>query len=380
VTGKIWRILIIEDQPDLAAAAQREITDAFDLNQSINVEVQFETDFDAGFACVQKGESDIVVLDVRRDTPNPTSADETAGHAVFLDIKEARFAPVIFWTALPENVYNEIMLPLVAVVKKDDIEKLPGAIEAAINSRAVDTIEDIEKQVAAVLTRHMWTELGPHWGEYTDGADSGTLAPVLISRLARILDEDREQSFTTHPSHRYVYPPASATRSPGDILRESSQEWWVVLTPACDFEQKKFEFVLLAHAGPIETHRKYLTWTSEKAKGNAAKGEWNELRKDVLKATKGRYQYLPAFRDIPDLVIDLENVRSVTVDVLDVMEPVASLVSPFSEALLVQHSQFRGRIGVPDLDEELIKLRLEATATATAAAAATAAGAAAAAP
>lgn len=359
MTEKTWRILIIEDQADLAAAAHREITDAFDLNPAIDVDVQFETDFDAGFARVQRGESDLVVLDVRRDTPNPTTADKTAGHAVFLDIKEARFAPVIFWTALPENVDNEIMLPIVAVVKKDDIDKLPGAIEAAIASRAVDTIDDIEKQVAAVLTKHMWTELGPHWSEYTDGADSATLAQVLISRLARVLDEDREHSFTTHPSHRYVYPPASKVRSPGDILRESGQEWWVVLTPACDFEQKKFEYVLLAHAGPIEAHRKYTAWTTAKGKGNAAKGEWNELRKDVLKATQGRYQYLPAFRDIPDLVIDLENVRSVKVDVLEAMEAVASLVSPFAEALLVQHSQFRGRIGVPDLDEDLIKQRLE---------------------
>lgn len=358
---KTWRVLIIEDNSELAADAQREISDAFEQNVEIDVDVQFETDFDAGFTRVRDGQSDVVVLDVRRDAPNPTSADETAGHAVFRDIREARFAPVIFWTALPDKVEQEVMLPLVAVVKKDDTDKLPAAVEAAIASRALDTITDIEKHVASVLKKHMWTELGPHWAEYTDGVDPATVAQVLISRLARILDEDREHSFTAHPSHRYVYPPASGMRAPGDVVREGSREWWVVLTPACDFEQKKFEFVLLAHAGPLETHQKYLGWTRAKAKGNTAKGEWNELRKDVLMATQGRYHYLPAFRDIPDLVIDLENVRSVTVDVLEAMEPIASLVSPFSEALLVQHSHFRGRIGVPDLDADLIKERLEAT-------------------
>ena len=82
-------------------------------------------------------------------------------------------------------------------------------------------------------------------------------------------------------------------------------------------------------------------------------------------ATQGRYHYLPAFRDIPDLVIDLENVRSVKADTLEAMDPIASLVSPFSEALLIQHSQFRGRIGVPDLDAEIIKQRLQEASTST---------------
>ncbi|WP_348789882.1 hypothetical protein [Leifsonia sp. NPDC080035] len=357
---RVWRILVIEDDEQLAADAQREITDAFDDNPDINVRVEFETDFDAGFERVLNGTTDVVVLDVRRDTPSSAPEDETAGHTVFKEIREARFAPVVFWTALPEQVAHEAMVPLVAVVKKDDIELLPAAVEAAITSQAVETIADIENHVASVLNKHMWTELGPHWAEYTDGLEPGTVAQVLISRLARILEGDREQSFTAHPSHRYVYPPVSDTRGPGDIMLEGGRDWWVVLTPACDFEQSKLEFALLARAGSLESHPKYAKWVSAKGKGNAAKGEWNELGKDVLMATQGRYRYLPAFRDIPDLVIDLENVRSVDADTLRGMEPVASLVSPFAESLLVQNSQFRGRIGVPDLDSELIKQRLEA--------------------
>lgn len=361
MTGKTWRVLIIDDNPQMAADAQREIVDVFEQNPNIDVEVSIETDFEKGFNIVKDGGSDVVVLDVRRDATNLTPVDETVGHTVFREIREARFAPVIFWTALPEMVEDEAMAPLVAVLGKGDIEKLPAAVEAAITSRTVETITDIENHVTSVLTKHMWTELGPHWSEYTDGVDPATVAQVLISRLARILDEDREHSFTAHPSHRYIYPPASDTRAPGDVLREPDGDWWVVLTPACDFEQKKFEFVLLARAGQLKTHKKYLDWMATKSSG-----KWGELRKDVLMATQGRYHYLPAFRDIPDLVIDLENVRSVTADVLETMEAVASLVSPFSEALLVQHSHFRGRIGVPDLDPELIKGRLESAPSASA--------------
>lgn len=61
------RVLIIEDKPDLAADAKREIEDAFEESDEIEVEVSVETDFDKGFARVRARESDVVVLDVRRD-------------------------------------------------------------------------------------------------------------------------------------------------------------------------------------------------------------------------------------------------------------------------------------------------------------------------
>ncbi|MET4098995.1 CheY-like chemotaxis protein [Agrococcus sp. UYP10] len=353
MTHPLWRILIIEDNADLAEDARREIADAFDVEADIDVEVRTETDFEAGLAVVRDGSCDLVVLDVRRDGPTPSPEDETAGHTIYQQIRAARFAPVIFWTALPESVADEAMQPLVAVVKKDDMDQLPGAIKSAIASGAVEIIADIAADVAAVLTRHMWTELAPHWEEYTAGAESTNIARVLISRLARILDEDRDHALTAHPSHRYVYPPATAIRGPGDVVRAIDDEWWVVLTPSCDLAQNKYEFVLLANARSLEAHPKHVRWAETESKG-----AWNDLKKDVLTATSGRYHYLPAFRDIPDLVIDLERVQSVTAERLAAMDPIASLVSPFAEALLVQNSHFRGRIGVPDMDADLVKERL----------------------
>jgi len=368
------RVLIIEDKADLAADAKREIEDAFADSPEIEVEVSVETDFDKGFAKVSGGESDVVVLDVRRDGSDTVTEDETAGHSVYLDIKKARFAPVVFWTALPGKVAHEEMLPLVTVVDKEATEKLPAAIRAAVESGAVITISAIENHVATVLRAHMWTELAPNWAEYIGGGESADIAQVLISRLARVLVDDQEQSFTSHPSHRYVYPPTSSIHSPGDILRASDQTWWVTLTPACDFAQSKVGFVLLAHATSLEEHPKYTDWkneyTAEKNKGkaehNRAKGEWVSLRQDVLASTRGRYHYLPKFRAIPDLVIDLEDVRTEKPDDLKAYEGIASLGSPFAESLLIQHSQHRGRIGVPDLDVDVVRGRLAAEASVSA--------------
>lgn len=360
------RVLIIEDQEDLAAGARREIEDAFAESDEIEVEVSVEHDFDEGFERFRRGDSDVVVLDVRRDTADSSPEDETAGHAVYLSIKHARFAPVVFWTALPENVIDEQMEPLVTVVTKEDTEKLPAAIQAAVSSRAAITISGIEQHVATVLREHMWSELAPHWAEYTEGADSAGIAQILLSRLARVLEDDRGGALTARPSHRYVYPPTSGICSPGDILRAADQAWWVTLTPACDFAQGKVGFVLLARATPLREHPKYRDWENQytaeenqrKAEHNRGKSEWNTLRQDVLTSTRGRFHYLPSFRDIPDLVIDLEDVRAEVGSTLSGYVAVASLASPFAESLLIQHSQHRGRIGVPDIDPGLIRQRL----------------------
>jgi hypothetical protein len=250
------------------------------------------------------------------------------------------------------------MSPLVSVVSKDDLEELPDAIRKAIRSGAVSAVAAIQEQVSKVLRDHMWSELGPNWSEYSESGDHSTVAHVLISRLAKVLDGTRDGSFTSSPSHRYVYPPVAEVRSPGDVLRDQEQVWWVVLTPACDFAQNKVDHVLLARASALDAHPKYQKWVG-KAPGSGKEGDaWDSLRAAVLMATSGRYHYLPSFREIPDLVIDLEDARVVPTDKLSELDAVASLVSPFAEALLVQHSHFRGRIGVPDLNAALIRERL----------------------
>lgn len=248
------------------------------------------------------------------------------------------------------------------VIAKDDSSDLPMAVRAAIDSRALDVISDIESKIDEIIRIHMWNEVGPNWEEYADsGGETGNLAEVLITRLARSLESDAELSLSQQPHHRYIYPPVLAIRSPGDILRESSEDglsWWIVLTPACDFAQSKVDHVLLAKAHPLSEHPKYVTWDSALTANKNGNQEWSSLRKDVLTATQGRYSYLPPFREIPELVIDLEDLSTRRAEVVSALIPVASLSSPFAESLLVQFSHFRGRIGTPDLDHLRIKERL----------------------
>lgn len=361
---RIWRVLVIDDQQDNLESAKREIEDVFAENplpDGATVQVETEIDFAAGFERVRHGDADIVVLDLRRDATPDKAEDNDAGRQLYIDIRAARFAPVIFWTALPMHVMDDAMPPMVTVLQKDETHKIPDAVRLAIESGAVEVIAEVEERVDEVLRQHMWAELSPNWAEYTDGAAGrDEIAHVLITRLARTLESDASLGFSRRPHYRYIYPPVQGTRMPGDILVEAGEHeasWWVVLTPACDFAQQKVEFVLLGRAKPLAEHAKYLSWRAALGEGKNGKDQWNSLRRDVLSATSGRFHYLPQFREIPELVVDLEDVETRRADALSALTAVASLASPYSESLLVQHSQFRGRIGVPDLDHDSVLAR-----------------------
>jgi hypothetical protein len=140
------------------------------------------------------------------------------------------------------------------------------------------------------------------------------------------------------------------------LLRHDSGgdvEWWVLLTPACDLQHEgKADFALLGRASLLVDNSRYKAWRDAPSKGT-----WNQLN-DLLIGKKERYYYLPEFRDIPDLILDLEDTKVIPIDNLKGFARIASLVAPYSDALLAQNSHFRGRIGTPDLNSISVKKRL----------------------
>jgi CheY-like chemotaxis protein len=360
--GRVWRVLVIDDNPEMTADAARELHDAFDDDPDYDVRIEVENSFETGLQLVKDGTCDIVILDLKRDKVGNAAEDRDRGRRVYTDIREVRFIPIIFWTALPQNVQDLKMPPLVDVYAKEQLDLVPDAVRAAINTGTAQIMAEIEEQVASVMREHLWTELAPNWNEDTEGGQPEELAHLLITRVAHSLHDRALPELTNRPSHCYLYPPVSKRHRPGDLIRRTNagaDEWSVVLTPACDLEHDgKADFVLLGKASMLTSHPKYVAWAT-----NRSSGKWNELN-SLLDGKVARYHYLPEFRDIPDLILDLENTQSVPIDDLGTYTRIASLVSPYCDALLAKYSHFRGRIGTPDLNSASIKHRLTARETA----------------
>jgi hypothetical protein len=159
----------------------------------------------------------------------------------------------------------------------------------------------------------------------------------------------------------YIVPPLDGT-APGvaDLFCERSEEtgdrWWLVVTPSCDLEHGKAEWVVLAACTPVGEDSRLQKWWDAESAGNTDK-----LRGLLDHKTGGqddRHLYLPQAPRIPDLVADFQRLRSVTRTELDAMERVASLVSPFAEAAVSRFTRYFGRVGTDDLDVDAVMVRL----------------------
>lgn len=205
------------------------------------------------------------------------------------------------------------------------------------------TINEIEQHVASALTTHV-ERARSNWAEYAADGDSADIAQVLLSRLARSSTTSENRPLS-HPSHRYVYPP-SRHRHVYQVADPRGRPGMVGLTPACDFAQYKVEFVDIARADPLESNARYRKWAEAKSQRPPGTS-WYATRQGDAGTPPP-----PGVQGHPRLGAHLDNVWAVAEDELEMMDPVASLASPLSQALLAQHSQFRGRIGVPDLTHQ----------------------------
>jgi CheY-like chemotaxis protein len=378
--GAPARILHVDDDEAVLAEA-REYLETEDIPGWGEPEVVSAESFEDAMALLEKERFDLVVLDVRLGPEqDEVSIEDEAGVVSLGRIRARRFVPIVFWTALPGAVQH-LASDLVLVLEKTEL--LP-ALSAAVN-RIFDTrLPAVNRALLRLVEdeqrRYMWDFVAGHWDEL-EGVDDHTAVAYLLARrlgrslggpgIRRLAEELGENTSGVPPEDKihamemYIRPPIS--ESPplaGDLFREREDDaaWWLVLTPSCDLEHGKADFVQLAECIPFEDHAEVIAWRS--GEGNSNTRSRNKRRVvDLLRQNTGgqhdRWLFLPQALDIPDLIVDMQRLRSVSADELAGLERIASLDSPFAEAAVNRFNRYYGRVGTPDLDADGAFTRLD---------------------
>ncbi|WP_181311180.1 hypothetical protein [Nocardioides campestrisoli] len=401
---RAFRILVVDDE--VADETAREIEDTVGQDPNVSLEVLTESSFTDARTRLLLEDFDVVVLDVmrqRKPGEAPSSENLEAGTEALDLVRQTKFVPVIFYTARHMEVGNRKAPPFVQVVSKDDLDELPNAIRVAMRTGIQLVIRELKHFVDVEIRDFLWDQVteNPDAYDLPPEINASVLAariaegipgkvPALVRELARgsarsgggsagdatsglhettdtedaETDPKQSEVGASDAAARYLMPPVAGLE-PGGVLRNhprsvpipgsdphqgSSEEadptWWVVLTPACDFAQNKVHLVLLARAYSIEEFDLYKTY--------AAKNEGREKLRAILFGKNDRYFFLPTFRDIPNLVVDFQHVETVTLGHAGDLEHIATLASPFGEALLNNHSRYRGRIGTPNTTKAMV--------------------------
>lgn len=369
-----WYVLIIDDEPGVADDTVQLLNGAARSGKIAHeVTAVAEESFDAALEILSRGGFDLVVLDVfdqvGAEATSPSHAPEPKGRTAFEQVRERKFLPIIFHTALPHSVEDLDNTPFVQIVSKsapDPTGDLIRCIETCLASPFPRLQRQLQCHIDEVTREFMIEFVEENWNDLQDREHD--VGHLLMRRLgvsldsgSGILTERRDGTIsepdTTPPVRYYVLPPPDDYRM-GDILIrpsvcEPESSWYVIMTPSCDLVSShvKADSVLLTECVMLEEFDEYREWV-EAAPKIAKKRQRLErlLKSNASGRQRHRYFYLPKTLAVPHMMVDLQRVVHVPFAELVQFSKVASLDSPYAEALSHQFHCYMGRIGTPDLD------------------------------
>jgi len=369
-----WRVLVVDDrQAD-------DVVEVIDGNKVVGQPDSIIcvpcANFSEAIKRLKEERFDLVILDLKDDAA--AEQEVLAGETVFSELKKCRFLPVIFYTGYPQRV-SDLNSPYVKVVTRTEWELLRSTIKDVLDTKLPRLIRHIEEE----QRKFMWESAEKIWAEDLGKESPSDLVYLLARRLANTLSGDVVRSFLAadaaggapksdkvHAVELYVYPPLSKHLLFGDIFKkkaDDSMEYFIALTPSCDHAQENAEYVLLAKCKYLASTNPGQSAKASLVAGNtvsntATSGLTNYIRDSSRPAD--RYKYLPGTSFLPDLLVDLQDIRTVTPETMNSdaegYERLASLDSPFAESLQAKMTRYFGRIGTPDIDPDLALDRFKA--------------------
>lgn len=288
----------------------------------------------------------------------------------------------MFYTGLPHLV-RHLVTPLIQVVEKTEgLPRLLESLRSIFATRLPAVNRALLRHLETIQRDYMWDFVAHHWAQFGDTSDRTSLAYLLARRLAtslsgsgiRQLAQELGDSTGTaaagdqrHPMQYYVIPPVEPTPLAGDVYQGQIGEHnghWVLLTPSCDLVtgREKAELVLMARCLPLTEQVEYQQWRDGLPKpSRTINGKLQDLLRNNRRDSQSeRFYFLPGALSLPDLVVDFQQLVTQQREHVGRLERLASLDSPFAEALLAKFTRYFGRLGTPDLDVAVLLQRLQA--------------------
>lgn len=372
-----FRVVHVDDEDNVLKQVKELLEGDDEIAALGGVEVTSFGDFSKALEHVDQTFTDIVILDVMKDHGVAAANPELAGRDAFDRLREKVFLPVIFYTGFANHVEDlEQDLKLLRVVAKGNADRLLEAVRDVLGEGLPSLNRNLVEMLREVQRSYMWEFVAQHWPAFKSQQDTAALAHLLVRRFALTLETDGAAALVpglsgggggapagnadgkVHPISMYVMPPIpDATPMAGDVRRgqiEGAGDYWIVLTPSCDFSQGRADMVLLAACELLEGQPELDRFREDPESKGKRKRLLALMNNNGDGRQADRHHFLPGALDLPDLLVDLRTLKTIPRDQFDQLAPVVSLDAPFAESLLAQFARYVGRLGTPDPDFELV--------------------------
>lgn len=367
--NRILNLLIVEDDENQKKLYGDAIDD-FNADSDVKIVITVSSNLEEGLKQIEKNVFDAAIIDLRLGEGDV----EGRGKQIIREIKSNLRFPVFVLTGYPGDLDDDlkeenIFYRVYRQTEKDTIEVLHEM--SSIYKTGITNIMGRKGIIDKTLQKVFWenfAESMEYWK--TEIEDEKKIEKVLsrhiLAHLSESLKLTEEGEFEKcHPAEVYIMPPIKKDFFTGDILEnKNSQEFFLILTPACDMELRKrkdgkdlyrnADKIILAKLiefNQIEEVSDYIETHSNTKK--------KEVERYIKNSKKDRYYYLPSFGSrIPGLLIDFQDINRISSGKFTIYDRVASVDELFLKDIIARFTSYYARQGSPDFDVDAILQKL----------------------
>ncbi|WP_242094347.1 hypothetical protein [Aestuariivivens sediminicola] len=281
---------------------------------------------------------------------------DKSGNEVVKEIKENLRFPTFVITGTPHHISAELDArnSVFNVFERDSIDIMDTLdrfkkIKATGILNLLNRNGKIEELIQNIFWNHISTSLD-NWAldnKRTSAEKEDSLLRYTILHMLEYLDESN-----VHPSEFYITKPVKESLSTGDLITLNRNRY-VVLTPACDFAQKKVSKVFLLRIKDISEEVSGIEEIQTiEGLSNSKKGKLEKL----IQNSSSYFHFIPQHNGINAGIIDFQNKLSIPIEDIEKdivsrkIDRFATISMPFLKDLIERYSSYYARQGSPDFD------------------------------
>jgi hypothetical protein len=365
------KILIVEDEGPIGDLLQAAITTRLNGLQH-EVIVRRCPSIPQSKSALEDFRPHIVTLDLKDDSTD----DMSSGKPAWEFIRDKHFCPVVFFSAndLPEG-FPDGTDPFAKYLNKNAKSEIDVAATIVDFIPHVVGLDQLRSEVESRYAKSLQKVSGLIWkAEGEPQARNEALLRVTRRRLAATLEHPLGEELHIKAWEQFIYPPIDEHLCTGDVIlqrnadRTMANSFRVILTPPCDLVpgQNAVTDVLLGQCFPI-SHAEVF----RRAGLPAQVAPTARLADKLVKDEVGGMKIIPKLSDLwPTMVLDFKSLELAPRTVIALLpetaneeskfERIASMDSPFREALSWRFMQTAGRPGTPDADRTALDSEIKA--------------------
>lgn len=285
---------------------------------------------------------------------------DTSGNEVVKEIKENLRFPTFVITGTPYHISAELNVPssVFNVFERDEVDVMDTLdkfkiIKATGILNLLNRNGKIEELIQNIFWNHISTSID-NWAldnKRTSAEKEDSLLRYTILHMLEYLDESK-----VHPSEFYITRPVKESLSTGDLITLDGNRY-VVLTPACDFAQKKVSKVFLLRIKDISEEVSGIEEIQTIAGlSNSKKGKLEK----IIRNSSSYFHFIPQHNGINAGIIDFQHKLSMPIEEMETrirnseIDRFATISMPFLKELIERYSSYYARQGSPDFDSDEI--------------------------